>query len=181
MDPETQKAVLNLLPVALGGLIGVAGSVGGGLWLHHLKSRAERLQHLRQKLEELFKETYEIREAVLVADSAATLVDARTRWRAHVGATLTITGLHLPELVEAANQVYLTSSACLETRERIIGIVDPWELHELQAEFKKRILLFNEAFKQLLLGAQSAAIHVGKRKFFQAVELPQLPAPLKNQ
>jgi hypothetical protein len=48
----------QLLPVALGGLIGLVGSIGGGFLIFNLQSRKERKVFLRGKREELLALAY---------------------------------------------------------------------------------------------------------------------------
>jgi hypothetical protein len=58
-DPATTSMLNTLVPVIVGGVIGLAGGLVGPPFLHHLQQKAEKKRKRAEKFEELVAAVYE--------------------------------------------------------------------------------------------------------------------------
>jgi hypothetical protein len=63
-SPALATTLVAMLPVAIGGMIAIAGGLATGLLNHLLKGRAEHKEGLRKKLEEMVSLAYELESSL---------------------------------------------------------------------------------------------------------------------
>ena len=101
MRPTIEDTLVTLVPVMVGGAIGLLSSISAGVTLHVLKSRSERAAKRKEKLERFVLLAEEM-SSVVNRMSAAKDYGFRVLLHKQMAELTTIASLYLPELKSEA-------------------------------------------------------------------------------
>lgn len=134
------SSILALLPIVTGGLIAMVASLGSGLYQHRLKSLNEARVYKRDKLERFVTIVHLLHHLGLSADTESELEQSR-KWVQLVAEMLTITQLHLPELMPAGVMIMNGSMEFAKAGQRVFAAsndpaLDPDAFAKLDADYQ---------------------------------------------